>query len=188
MSSLKSGSGLRSLVLTPERIPSFLIPSLHIRSPVDRLRLLSDSDHSSSADGSPEKQVRDQEDMDTDVTTRAAMSLPHVKKATTPYGFRAVLAASPCTNRRESLFHKNKPLKDQGSDNSCDLQMKSQDLDLQSSRDASDPMPPPSPKPSRSRECLRPVRALGLQVMKELRKPAAALRALSPAARRTEAH
>ncbi|KAL1255751.1 hypothetical protein QQF64_013812 [Cirrhinus molitorella] len=35
----------------------------------------------------------------------AAMSLEHVGKVTTPYGFRT-LAASPNVSRRESLFHK----------------------------------------------------------------------------------
>lgn len=40
-----------------------------------------------------------------DPSTCAAMSLEHVGKVTTPYGFRT-LAASPSVNRRESLFHK----------------------------------------------------------------------------------
>ncbi|KAM7373713.1 hypothetical protein PAMP_008547 [Pampus punctatissimus] len=190
MSALKSGSTLQSLVLTPERIPSFLIPS---RSPLlfsprphaDRTRLLSDPDDSPgegpknriSPAASPRFLLRlppppriraprrtataEDADADTDLTTRAAMSLPHVEKVTTPYGFRAVLAASPCTRRRESLFHRNKP---------ATVTVTGPDQ--------------PGSGPGRSR-ILRPVKALGLQVMKELKRPAAALRALSPAARGT---
>ncbi|XP_042291859.1 C2 calcium-dependent domain-containing protein 4C-like [Thunnus maccoyii] len=206
MSAVKSGSTLRGLILTPERIPSFFIPSpsprlflsprLHRSSP-DRTRLLSDPDDSPG--GSPENRISPAasprfllrlppriraprraaasatEEADTDLTTRAAMSLPHVEKVTTPYGFRAVLAASPCTHRRESLFHRNKPV------TVTVTEPDQQDPDLQ---DPVDP-PPPDKGPSRSR-IPRPVKALGLQVMKELKKPAAALKALSPAARRTD--
>lgn len=211
MSAVKSGSTLRALLLTPERIPDFLIPSrsplrtlsprIHRTSP-DRTRLLSDHDDDSpggsptgtplSPAASPRFHLRltpriraprraaaavaaERADADTDLTTRAAMSLPHVEKVTTPYGFRAVLAASPCTHRRESLFHRNKPVTVTVTD--TDLQ----DSDLQEPAD-----PPPRP-PGRSRVSLRPVKALGLQVMKELKKPAAALKALSPGAKRTDA-
>lgn len=41
-----------------------------------------------------------------DPTTRAAMSLPHLPKITTPYGF-LTLGESPCVRRRESLFFKD---------------------------------------------------------------------------------
>nr|XP_061787205.1 C2 calcium-dependent domain-containing protein 4A-like [Nerophis lumbriciformis] len=103
---------LCSLVLTPQKVPDFFVPPrgrrLGLTSP-DRqptpevsLRLprvlLSDRDTEDS---------KDRLDYDTDVTTRAAMSLIHVDKVATPYGFCAVLAASPCTRRRESLFHRN---------------------------------------------------------------------------------
>ncbi len=209
MSAVKSGFSLRSLVLTPERIPTFSIPSgspllflsprPHRDSP-DRTRLLSDHDDDSpgvSPPGAPlspaasrrfllrlppplprirhpRRATAAAEAADTDLTTRAAMSLPHVEKVTTPYGFRAVLAASPCTRRRESLFHRNKP-----------VTVTVTDSDQQEQEDPADPPPPPAPSPGRSRVCLRPVKALGLQVMKELKRPAAALRALSPATRRT---
>ncbi|CAL8299502.1 unnamed protein product [Lota lota] len=139
----KAGLSLRTIVLTPEKIPRFLIPSparstpLLLRSPrrasADRSRLLSCDSTGSSPDVSPGQRHRTRSTSrffglptsglgariqrrcsgeadaavaaDTDISTRAAMSLPHVKKVTTPYGFRAVLASSPCCRRRESLFH-----------------------------------------------------------------------------------
>ena len=107
---------LRTLALTPERIPRFLIPS-----PAHPARRPS----AGSPDVSPGASLRAgptsrflrlpasglgatrrrSGDADTDESTRAAMSLPHVGKVTTPYGFRAVLESSPCCRRRESLFH-----------------------------------------------------------------------------------
>ena len=122
--------------LTPERIPSFIIPpKLQIRSPrarhedTDRTRLLS-PDHRATlrrGDLSPSFVLssrsprfpklspvaggsaghvaagRVSEDR-TDLSTRAALGLEHVKKISTPYGFRT-LAESPHVRRRESLFH-----------------------------------------------------------------------------------
>ncbi|XP_034401611.1 C2 calcium-dependent domain-containing protein 4A-like isoform X2 [Cyclopterus lumpus] len=96
----KSGSSLRSRVLTPQQTSSFVIPS---RSP----RL-----HRSSPDRdqAPRRlQTRPPQSADSDPSTSAAMSLLHVGKVTTPYGFCAALAASPCSRRRESLFHQNQP-------------------------------------------------------------------------------
>lgn len=204
MSAVKSGSSLRTLGLTPERIPDFFIPSrsplLRLsprleRSSPDRTRLLSDPEDSLGDSPTvtrltptvprhffrrlPSPRVRpprrppttaaatDNSDADTDLTTRAALSLPHVGKVTTPYGFRNVLAASPCTRRRESLFHQNKVVTLTVTD--CDPQ------------DPAVPDPCPSQSPL---VCLRSVKALGLQVMKELQRPAAALKARSPAMRR----
>nr|XP_046273196.1 C2 calcium-dependent domain-containing protein 4C-like [Scatophagus argus] len=184
MSAAKSGSSLRTLLLTPQRVPAFLIPS---RSPLlclsprlrrsssDRTRLLSDDEDDSPGALSPAAPRRSllrlpsprprhprhavaaAESADTDLTTRAAMSLPHVEKVITPYGFRAALAASPCTRRRESLFHQSKPL------TVTDGQQE-------------EPAEPPPP-PGRSHVLCA--------VMKELKRPAAALKALSPATRRT---
>ncbi|XP_051811670.1 C2 calcium-dependent domain-containing protein 4C-like [Acanthochromis polyacanthus] len=164
MSSVKPRSSLRSLVLTPDRIPSFFILSSLSPQPQraepERTRLLSDHDETPPKPASSHQYLLHPrhgpaESADTDLTTRAAMSLSHVPKVTTPYGFSAVLAASPCTNRRESLFHRNRP------------------VTVTEPQEAADP----------SR--FQPVKALGLQVMKELRRPAAALKALSPAARRS---
>lgn len=185
MSAVKSGSSLRTLVLTPERIPSFLIPS---RSPrlwgsSDRTRLLSDPEDDTQTKSPPVTPHRfllrlpsprgrpprctasaaDVADSDTDLTTRAAMSLSHVGKVTTPYGFRAVLAASPCTRRRESLFHKSKPVADREPQDPANLGSA------------------PGPGPIRSPLVrLRPVKAFGQQMMEELKRPVAALRARSP--------
>ncbi|CAJ1084276.1 C2 calcium-dependent domain-containing protein 4A-like [Xyrichtys novacula] len=184
-------SSLRSLVLTPERIPSFFVPS---RSPLlsprprrispDRTRLLSDHveespesrPHSDAQSRGtlllPTPRVRRPrpsaaESTDVDLTTRAALSLPHVGKMTTPYGFSAALAASPCTSRRESLFHRRSKL----------VTVTVTDSDPHK---AEAEAPPPSPVgTSRSR-----VRAFGLQVIEELKRPAAILKALSPAQRR----
>ncbi|XP_060916324.1 C2 calcium-dependent domain-containing protein 4A-like [Labrus mixtus] len=174
---------LRSLVLTPERIPRFFVPSRSQflsprpdRSSPDRTRLLSDHDDISQETTPPTDPAQPRRllclrapqvrrpcpvSADVDMTTRAALSLPHIGKVTTPYGFSAVLAASPCTSRRESMFHRHKPVT-------------VTDTELEDS----------SPPPGRSRECLGPIRALGLQVMKELKKPVAVLKALSPTVRR----
>ncbi|XP_034721470.1 C2 calcium-dependent domain-containing protein 4A-like [Etheostoma cragini] len=193
MSALKPGSCLRTLVLTPQKIPRFIIPSRsprfaspRPRSP-DRTRLLSDPEEDAGPARSPpaagpaplgvllrqprSRTPREAAAADTDLSTRAAMSLPHVDKVTAPYGFGAVLAASPCTRRRESLFHRSTP------GGAGDLQ----------DRPPAPATPrnmctPPAP-PGRSRVGLRPVRAFGLQVMRELKRPAAALKALSPAHR-----
>lgn len=219
MSAVKSGSRLRSLLLTPERIPSFIIPSpgsrlfpsprLH-RGSADMTRLLSDPDDSPS--GGPETRLSPAasprspsrtpsrtpsrfllrlpprvrapvEHADTDLTTRAAMSLSHVGKVTTSYGFRAVLAASPCTRRRESLFHQNKPV----TVTVTEPDQQDQDQDLPDAADLPDPADCPAPG-SRARRSRIPrsVKALGQQMMKELKKPATALKALSPATRRTD--
>ncbi|KAK5855544.1 hypothetical protein PBY51_005640 [Eleginops maclovinus] len=181
------GSTLRVLVLTPQRTPGFIIPSrspLHLLSPrrsPDHRRLLSDPEedeeeclHSQhrprfllprpwtpcppAARGPPTVAS------DTDLSTRAAMSLPHVEKVTTPYGFRAVLASSPCTRRRESLFHRRQPGAPQ-------LDVPPPQVVAPQQNEA--PAPPhPGPVPR--------VRSLGLTLLKELKKPTAALRARSP--------
>ena len=202
MSAVNSGTSLRTLVLTPQRIPTFLIPSCSPRlclsprpqrSSPDRTRLLSEPEEDSPGGTPPvtpltpaapsrfllrlpsprprppRRAAAAAEAADTDATTRAAMSLTHVRKVTTPYGFQAVLAASPCTRRRESMFHRHKPVTVKVTD--CEPQ---------------EPEPERPPGPDRSPLLsLRPIRALGLQVMKELKRPAAALKGQSPAFRRT---
>ncbi|XP_029918863.1 C2 calcium-dependent domain-containing protein 4C-like [Myripristis murdjan] len=206
MSACRLGVSLGNLALTPEKVPGFLIPSacrtpLRLRSPgagrdsPDRRRLLSD-DSAGSADGPgspahpaalrlrvPTPGLRDRRrrrgaavnpEVDVDPSTRAAMSLPHVGKVTTPYGFRAVLAASPCTRRRESLFHQKKVTVEV---------MDTDGTDADERGPAGGPVDPAAGPPGGSRR-LGPVKALRLQLVKELKRP---LRALSPA-RRTQPH
>ncbi|XP_013877899.1 C2 calcium-dependent domain-containing protein 4C [Austrofundulus limnaeus] len=191
MSAVKSG--LRAIVLTPERIPSFLIPSrgsflasprLH-RGSSDRTRLLSDTDSTDTSPPVSPGQVASPRGLlrlpapprmgrlrraaaAAEEADDAAMSLQHVPKVTTPYGFRG-LAASPCTSRRESLFHRCKPVK----------------LTVTDAQEDPEGTPHVPSAPGGSRVSYRPVRALGQQMLKELKKPAAALRALSPSHRAT---
>ncbi|XP_061905253.1 C2 calcium-dependent domain-containing protein 4C-like [Entelurus aequoreus] len=118
MSRLKSRP-LRSLVLTPQRVPDFFVPPRVLSSDHRGQRLgLTSPDRQPTPEvplrlprfllpGRDTEDREDRSDYDTDATTRAAMSLMHVDKVATPYGFCAVLAASPCTRRRESLFHRN---------------------------------------------------------------------------------
>ncbi|XP_061682370.1 C2 calcium-dependent domain-containing protein 4C-like, partial [Syngnathoides biaculeatus] len=121
-SALKSGSSLRTLLVTPEQIPEFFIPPSSPRrwtsagrsGPLAARDDDDDDGHRSPAGrpppGTPPRRSATVPDSDSnrdrDVTTRAALSLPHVAKVATPYGFRAVLAWSPRTRRRESLFHR----------------------------------------------------------------------------------
>ncbi|MED6277409.1 hypothetical protein CHARACLAT_013194 [Characodon lateralis] len=197
MSAMKSGASLRALILTPERIPSFIIPSsrspfpaspMFRRNSSDRSRLLSEDDDENQTGTSPlgtptnpgassgrrlrlrTPRGRRPHHAAADPTTRAAMSLPHVPKVTTPYGFRGVLATAPNTSRRESLFHRNRPVKVTVNDAEPD------------GGPAGTP-PPAAAGPEgtgRTRVSLQPVKALGLQVIKELKRPAAALMTLSP--------
>uniref|UniRef100_A0A8K9XJ70 TRIM8/14/16/25/29/45/65 coiled-coil region domain-containing protein n=1 Tax=Oncorhynchus mykiss TaxID=8022 RepID=A0A8K9XJ70_ONCMY len=128
MQASKAGVSLRNIALTPERIPTFIIPSrlryprAQLDSETDQSRLMSPispNQHLSTSTPSSRlprlpstptmraklhRNLSPGEDL-SDPSTRAAMSLPHVDKVTTSYGFRA-LAQSPCTRRRESLFHK----------------------------------------------------------------------------------
>ncbi|KAK5621296.1 hypothetical protein CRENBAI_010542 [Crenichthys baileyi] len=210
MSAMKSGASLRALILTPERIPSFIIPtsrSPFLASPMfrrnssDRSRLLSEDDDEDQTETSPlgtptnpgassRRRLRlrtprgcrlhhaaanaaEADSADADPTTRAAMSLPHVPKVTTPYGFRGVLATTPNTSRRESLFHRNRPVK-----------VTVNDAEPDGSPVGTPPPAAAGPEGTgRSRVSLQPVKALGLQVIKELKRPAAALMALSPSHR-----
>lgn len=122
----------QNVPLTPGRIPSFYVPpKLHLsisprfRKPkdTDEYQLLPPSSpeisspESRSPSASPRFPIklrftprsgrkRSKEDV-SDPSTQAAMSLKHVEKVTTPYGFRT-LAASPNVSRRESLFHRRR--------------------------------------------------------------------------------
>ncbi|XP_022529291.1 C2 calcium-dependent domain-containing protein 4C-like [Astyanax mexicanus] len=110
---------LREMVLTPARVPPFTIPPLcAVTRPGrcsagggSRRNTLPASAHSlrynsrcccpfsalSLTDLEPHSCAL------SDPGTRAAMSLPHLAKITTPYGF-ITLGESPCVRRRESLF------------------------------------------------------------------------------------
>lgn len=190
MSAVKSRVSLRTLVLTPERIPTFINP---LRSPLlaysrlrlgspDRTRLLSDCDDGGSSGGSQPNtptnpgasqgltlrlpspfpvlgRARSASPDHVDPITRAAMSLTHIPKVTTPYGFTGVLVKSPCTNRRESLFHRHKPVTVTVTEE--------------------DARAPATPRPATPGRSAGPLKALGLQVMNELKKPAASLKAWS---------
>lgn len=117
---------LRNMVVTPASVPEFTIPSLcparlqgcgREKAGVGhgRRHTFPRSTHPSSlvralARCCPFSEERDLvfvDDLQTyvlsDPTTSAAMSLPHLSKITTPYGF-LTLAESPSVRRRESLF------------------------------------------------------------------------------------
>lgn len=121
----------QNVPLTPGRIPSFYIPpKLHLsvsprfRKPKDdEYQLLPPCSPEKSSPGSgspsvspcfpfklrftPRSNRKRLEEDESDPSTKAAMSLKHVEKITTPYGFRT-LAASPNVGRRESLFHRRR--------------------------------------------------------------------------------
>ncbi|KAM4748950.1 C2 calcium-dependent domain-containing protein 4C-like [Rhinophrynus dorsalis] len=107
-------------VLTPDRIPEFCIPPRHQAQKLLRARFHQESfpDLCSSAfeaglarlsevhiiqvdsvEESPEE-----ESTNSDPRSQAALSLPHLLKAQTSYGF-CTLLESPNTRRKESLFH-----------------------------------------------------------------------------------
>ena len=110
---------LLQMVITPDRIPTFTIPCLQSGHAG---RLETPRDREACAFGYPRRHTMPllqrfsfchprtlnfhghlPEDRFVDPTTRAAMSLPHLPKITTPYGF-LTLGESPCVCRRESLF------------------------------------------------------------------------------------
>ncbi|KAB0374802.1 hypothetical protein FD755_013294 [Muntiacus reevesi] len=82
-------------VLTPDRIPEFCIPPRLVPCPT--LTAIRDSwgEQAGTDDGAGRT--------DWDPRSQAALSLPHLPRARTAYGFCALLE-SPHTRRRESLF------------------------------------------------------------------------------------
>lgn len=119
---------LRDMVVTPDRVPKFTIPPLcQSRRPgfpqcaTDRETTALGSSRRHTMPWLALSSLRDRQvkscaggaearvpqcccnDISADPATRAAMSLPHLTKITTPYGFLA-LGESPCVPRRESLF------------------------------------------------------------------------------------
>ncbi|XP_067871213.1 C2 calcium-dependent domain-containing protein 4A [Heterodontus francisci] len=99
-------------VLTPERIPEFFIPPKFSRqrkpgtSSVSRAAGEGGPAHPGSWArlGQELAGPTDGESTDWDPKSRAALSLPHLARARTPYGFCRLLE-SPHTRRKESLFH-----------------------------------------------------------------------------------
>ncbi|XP_072254867.1 C2 calcium-dependent domain-containing protein 4C-like [Pyxicephalus adspersus] len=105
-------------VLTPDRIPEFCIPPLFSTPRGVRLKSLYRSVPDLSACGfgayntpgthiiqvdSADEPMED-ENTNADPQAQAALSLPHLPKAHTSYGF-CTLLESPNTRRKESLFH-----------------------------------------------------------------------------------
>nr|XP_033778936.1 C2 calcium-dependent domain-containing protein 4B-like [Geotrypetes seraphini] len=81
-----------ALVMTPERIPPFIIPSL---APAEGRR--------SRCYSLELCRLRERWEPLQEPGSRAAMSLPHLSKITTPYGF-LTLGECPRVRRKESLF------------------------------------------------------------------------------------
>nr|XP_023657265.1 C2 calcium-dependent domain-containing protein 4C-like [Paramormyrops kingsleyae] len=129
---MKRQMSLRDMVMTPDRVPKFTIPPLAtmtrtrctaLHNELERSRVGSPKScrrctvaclgppcRSRCITHHPSETVSERglwldlanEDL-SDPVTRAAMSIPHLQKITTPYGFLA-LGESPCVQRRESLF------------------------------------------------------------------------------------
>lgn len=105
-------------VLTPDRIPEFCIPPLLSTQRAVRLKSLYRSVPNLSraaygACNAPETHIiqvdsadepMEDENTNGDPQAQAALSLPHLPKAHTSYGF-CTLLESPNTRRKESLFH-----------------------------------------------------------------------------------
>lgn len=123
---------LWNMVVTPDTVPEFTIPSL---CPAklegcgrEKAGVGSERRHTIPRSTSPlvrantrycpfseEHDFSFTDDLQThifpDPTTRAAMSLPHLSKMITPYGF-LTLGESPCVCRRESMFFEESVLQE----------------------------------------------------------------------------
>lgn len=121
---------LWNMVVTPDTVPEFTIPSLCParlegcgREKAGRRHTIPRSTHPSPlvraitryCPFSEEHDFSFTDDLQThilsDPTTRAAMSLPHLSKMTTPYGF-LTLGESPYVCRKESLFFEESVLQE----------------------------------------------------------------------------
>ncbi len=117
---------LRNMVVTPDTVPEFTIPSLcparlegcgretaGVGS--GRRHTIPRSTNMRYCPFSEEHDFSFTDDLQThilsDPTTRAAMSLPHLSKMTTPYGF-LTLGESPCVCKRESMFFEESVLQE----------------------------------------------------------------------------
>ncbi|KAM4707197.1 uncharacterized protein O3C94_004255 [Discoglossus pictus] len=124
-----------NIVVTPDRIPKFFIPSLDIGhvsfhiDPIEDVRSNATNGQDSENESISPKAKRSHSDLyikkprllrgqslgrkssedlekvadHSDPATRAALSLPHLPKITTPYGFLTI-GESPNIRRKESLF------------------------------------------------------------------------------------
>lgn len=118
---------LWNMVVTPDTVPEFTIPSLcpaRLEGCGREEAAVGSGPRSTSplvraitrcCPFSEEHDLSFMDDLQThilsDPTTRAAMSLPHLSKMTTPYGF-LTLGESPCVCRRESLFFEESVLQE----------------------------------------------------------------------------
>ncbi|KAF7243916.1 C2 calcium-dependent domain-containing protein 4C [Varanus komodoensis] len=146
----QKNGGIFSIIVTPDRIPPFCIPSLEVGHFETQPETVGDPHghpQRSRQSGKPNQQprpIRSKSEMcirkegmhsqetrcrretlfspdisfsserleragdDSDPVTRAALSLPHLPKITTPYGF-LTLGESPNIRRKESLFFDHAP-------------------------------------------------------------------------------
>lgn len=127
---LQESRGIFSVIVTPDRIPQFCIPSLEVGHFAVHSELAGEGQGPYLENSSPRRIRRPRptrsksepcarrEDAcqetwgrpdailsseHSDPMTRAALSLPHLPKITTPYGF-LTLGESPNIRRKESLF------------------------------------------------------------------------------------
>ncbi|XP_078056040.1 C2 calcium-dependent domain-containing protein 4C-like [Mustelus asterias] len=95
-------------VLTPDRVPDFFIPPKWSRPATWKRAALEqrlwECQLTAPGDGGLLDGHHDGDSTDWDPHSRAALSLPHLPRADTPYGFCRLLE-SPHTRRKESLFH-----------------------------------------------------------------------------------
>ncbi|KAJ6640484.1 hypothetical protein lerEdw1_013694 [Lerista edwardsae] len=128
---LQESRGIFSVIVTPDRIPQFCIPSLEVDHFVVQPESVAESEEKYLGTASPRRitgrprPIRSKSEPcarregvlqetwgrtdailsseHSDPVTRAALSLPHLPKITTPYGF-LTLGESPNIRRKESLF------------------------------------------------------------------------------------
>uniref|UniRef100_A0A3P9IG90 C2 calcium dependent domain containing 4A n=1 Tax=Oryzias latipes TaxID=8090 RepID=A0A3P9IG90_ORYLA len=88
-------------IITPDNIPEFCIPPtiMSLQEPLNPHVIQIES-----VDEIPYDGCSDEETTNADPQSQAALSLPHLAKAQTSYGF-CTLLESPHTRRKESIFH-----------------------------------------------------------------------------------
>ncbi|XP_063170106.1 C2 calcium-dependent domain-containing protein 4C-like [Candoia aspera] len=91
-------------ILTPDRIPEFCIPPRLAGPPPPPSLAPALRPHLIQVESAEEPLGPGQGATNSDPCSQAALSLPHVPRAQTSYGF-CVLLESPHTRRKESIFH-----------------------------------------------------------------------------------